>query len=157
MQHLEIIAKIRGHAVDATYAVLCDFERYKQYSEAVRTINVTPVDERRIVSSWEVNFHRGILRWKEEDTFNPDMYSIAFKQLEGDADYFAGEWSVHNHDEGCLIRFIADFDLGIPGLKDIIEPIAEQALRDNIRSILSGLFSGSVEFLQPDLAQRVSS
>jgi hypothetical protein len=29
--------------------------------------------------------------------------------------------------------------MGIPGLADILEPIAEQALRDNARSIIAGL------------------
>ena len=60
-------------------------------------------------------------------------------QIEGDVDYFAGQWSISETSQGCLIRFACDFDLGIPGLDDILEPIAEQALRDNTRSILKGL------------------
>src|SRR5215470_12497726 len=52
---------------------------------------------------------------------------------------FSGEWMVRDTDSACQIRFIAHFDLGLPGLSDILEPIAEQALRTNIQSILTGL------------------
>ena len=98
------------------------------------------------MSQWEVNFRQGILRWTEEDFFDPLTYSIQFRQIEGDAEHFSGSWLLSDTDEGCLICFAADFDMGIPSLSDIIEPIAEQALQENIRSILQGLLGDQIEF-----------
>jgi len=40
-------------------------------------------------------------------------------------------------------------DLGIPGIGDMLEPIAEQALGENIRAILTGLVGNTIEFIQP--------
>ena len=58
-----------------------------------------------------------------------------------------------------LLRFAASFDMGIPALSSIIDPIAEQALRENIVAIIKGLFGLNVEILigateEPGLPQR---
>jgi Polyketide cyclase / dehydrase and lipid transport len=98
------------------------------------------------VSAWEVNFREGVLRWTEVDVFNVEERTIRFRQIEGDVDYFAGVWSVRQASRGRLVCVECDFDMGIPGLNDILEPIAEQALRENARSILGGLIP-SIEFV----------
>ena len=74
------------------YQTLADFERYPELSDAVRSVAVTEVSENRAVSHWEVTFRAGLLRWTEEDTFDPGALSITFRQLEGDAAVFDGSW-----------------------------------------------------------------
>ena len=157
MRHMEVIAKVPNSTAALIYPILCDFEQYPKYSDAVRTVSTSIVDGERTISSWEVNFQQGILRWTEEDSFSPEAYTIHFQQIEGDVDDFYGEWTLRDVDEGCLMRFTADFDLGIPSLSDILEPIAKQALRDNICSILKGLLGESVEFLSEDETSRSGS
>jgi hypothetical protein len=53
------------------YATLSDFERYPELSDAVQNVAVTKVSENRSVSRWEVTFRKGLLRWTEQDTFDP--------------------------------------------------------------------------------------
>ena len=48
-------------------------------------------------------------------------------------------WRVAATEEGTEIEFTAEFDLGMPTLADILDPVAESALRDNIILILAGL------------------
>src|ERR1700753_2898122 len=72
------------------YATLADFERYPELSDAVRSVAITEVSDNVTVSQWEVTFRAGLLRWTEEDTFDPDALSIMFRQLEGDAAVFNG-------------------------------------------------------------------
>ena len=74
------------------YATLADFERYPELSDAVRSVAVTSVSEDRTVSHWEVTFRAGLLRWTEEDTFDPGARSITFRQLDGDIAVFDGSW-----------------------------------------------------------------
>ena len=152
MRHVEVLAKIQGGVAAQIYPNLCDFERYPEHSDAVRTVSVIESEDGPLSSNWEVNFRSGILRWTEEDRFNPDTYSVSFRQIDGDVDYFSGEWALSEEDDGCLIRFAADFDMGIPSLSDIIDPIAEQALRDNVKSIITGLIRQPVEFIQDNSA-----
>ena len=74
------------------FAALADFERYPILCDAVQDVAVTEVSENLTVSRWEVTFRVGLLRWTEEDTFDPGALSITFRQLEGDVAVFDGSW-----------------------------------------------------------------
>ena len=133
------------------YQTLADFERYPELSDAVRSVAVTEVSENRTVSRWEVTFRAGLLRWTEEDTFDPGALSITFRQLEGDAAVFDGSWHCRDAAPGSEITFSARLDMGIPSLADALEPIAVRALTDNIVSIVRGLV-GRAELVASDIA-----
>jgi ribosome-associated toxin RatA of RatAB toxin-antitoxin module len=125
------------------YETLADFERYPELSDAVRSVTVTAVSENQTVSQWEVTFRAGLLRWTEEDTFDPCALSITFRQLEGDIAIFDGSWECADVAQGCEIVFHARLDMGIPSLADALEPIAARTLIDNIVSIVRGLVGGA--------------
>jgi ribosome-associated toxin RatA of RatAB toxin-antitoxin module len=133
------------------YATLADFERYPELSDAVRSVAVTEVSENLTVSSWEVTFRAGLLRWTEEDTFDPGTLSITFRQLEGDIAIFDGSWQCVDSTPGTEILFSARLDMGIPSLADALEPIAVRTLIDNIVSIVRGLV-GSAELVASEVA-----
>jgi hypothetical protein len=119
MVRVELQAKVKGRTASDAFTRLNDLARYPALVEAVRSITVAQ-EEGRSVSTWEVDFHGGIMRWKEEDVFLPEG--------------------------GCVVDFWADFDLGIAGLSDVLNPIADSALRENVRGIVSGLL-GDAEFV----------
>jgi ribosome-associated toxin RatA of RatAB toxin-antitoxin module len=124
------------------YATLADFERYPELSDAVRSVAVTEVSENLTLSNWEVTFRSGLLRWTEEDTFDPDSLSITFRQTEGDIAEFDGSWRCVDAAPGAPgseIVFCARLDMGIPSLADALEPIAVRTLVDNTVSIVRGL------------------
>ena len=133
------------------YRTLADFERYPELCDAVRSVAVTEVSENRTVSHWEVTFRAGLLRWTEEDTFDPGALSITFRQLEGDAAVFDGSWQCLDAAPGSEILFSARLDMGIPSLADALEPIAVRTLIDNIVSIVRGL-TGRAELVASDVA-----
>ena len=152
--------RLRLHVPDQSasdvYATLADFERYPELSEAVRSVAVTEVSENLTVSSWEVTFRAGLLRWTEEDTFDPGALSITFRQLEGDIALFDGSWTCLAAAQGSEIVFSARLDMGIPSLADALEPIAARTLTDNIVSIVRGL-TGSAELVASEVAVPVGS
>ena len=133
------------------YATLADFERYPELSDAVRSVAVTEVSENRSVSRWEVTFRAGLLRWTEEDTFDPAALSITFRQLEGDIAVFDGSWECFDAAPGSEIVFAARLDMGIPSLADALEPIAVRTLIDNTVLIVRGLV-GSAELIASEVA-----
>jgi ribosome-associated toxin RatA of RatAB toxin-antitoxin module len=154
------IVRLRLHVPDKSasdvYATLADFERYPELSDAVRSVAVTEVSENLTVSRWEVTFRAGLLRWTEEDTFDPGALSITFRQLEGDIALFDGSWECVDVARGSEIVFSARLDMGIPSLADALEPIAARTLIDNIVSIVRGLF-GTAELVASDVAVPVWS
>jgi Polyketide cyclase / dehydrase and lipid transport len=129
------------------------------------------VSENLTVSRWEVAFRAGLLRWTEEDTFDPGALSITFRQLEGDIAVFDGSWQCTDGRRtdgqrtdgqstdavtGSEIVFSARLDMGIPSLADALEPIAVRTLIDNIASIVRGLV-GPAELVASDVAVPVRS
>ena len=138
------------------YETLADFERYPELSDAVQSVAVTKVSENLTVSHWEVTFRAGLLRWTEEDTFDPGALSITFRQLEGDIALFDGSWECVDAAQGSEIVFSARLDMGIPSLADALEPIAVRTLTGNIVAIVRGLV-GSAELVASDVAVPVGS
>ena len=139
MRLVHLRLHVPGKAASDVYATLADFERYPDLSDAVRSVAVTRVSENITVSQWEVRFRAGLLRWTEEDTFDPAAKSITFRQLDGDAAVFDGSWQCLDAGPGSQIVFSARLDMGIPSLADALEPIAARTLTDNIVSIVRGL------------------
>ena len=130
-----------GVGADEAYRRLIEFEKYPQLTASVRSVQVerSAVDD-VLVSSWAVDFRGGILHWTERDTLDRAARVLAFEQIVGDLELFAGRWQVvEAADDRCTVRFDADLDMGIPSLAAIIDPIATAALRDNVLMILSGL------------------
>jgi ribosome-associated toxin RatA of RatAB toxin-antitoxin module len=151
MRTVRLRLHVPGKPASDVYQTLADFERYPELADAVRSVAVTEVSENRTVSAWEVTFRAGLLRWTEEDTFDPAALSITFHQLEGDAAVFDGSWKCAEAAQGSEIVFSARLDMGIPSLADALEPIAARTLIDNIVSIVRGLF-GTSELVASDVA-----
>lgn len=139
MRSVRLDLLVADRVVDDVYATLADFARYPEFSSAVRSVSVAHVDDTTTVSSWEVNFRNGILRWVEEDTFEPAAHRIDFHQLEGDVAEFDGSWQCTQVGPDVRVTFAADVDLGIPTLADALEPIAVRTLVANTIAIVSGL------------------
>jgi ribosome-associated toxin RatA of RatAB toxin-antitoxin module len=156
MRTVRLRLHVPGKPASDVYQTLADFERYPELADAVRSVALTEVSENRTVSAWEVTFRAGLLRWTEEDTFDPAALSITFHQLEGDAAVFDGSWECADGAQGSEIVFSARLDMGIPSLADALEPIAARTLIDNIVSIVCGLF-GAAELVASDVAVPVGS
>ena len=140
MRSVRLRLQVPHKSANDVYATLADFERYPELSDAVRSVAITEVSDNVTVSRWEVTFRAGLLRWTEEDTFDPDALSITFRQLDGDIAVFDGSWRCSDAAQGSEIVFAARLDMGIPSLADALEPIAVRTMTDNIVAIARGLF-----------------
>jgi uncharacterized membrane protein len=143
MRTVDLRITIPNPDPDAVYRVLADFERYSEFSDAVRSVTVTGAGQDVTISLWEVNFRAGVMRWREEDIFDRPARRITFRQLEGDVALFDGSWHCVAIDGATEIAFSARLDMGVPSLADALEPIAVRTLVDNTLSILTGLFGSA--------------
>ncbi|WP_030266144.1 type II toxin-antitoxin system RatA family toxin [Streptomyces violens] len=145
MRHVSLHAIARGLAPADTYQRITDFRRYPELTDTVREVTVQPpLPDGSVVSDWVVSFRGGLMRWQERDSFSPETLSLTFEQTEGDFQTFQGSWRCAPSDDGTLIVFTASFDLGIPTLAEILDPVAESTLRTNIARILAGLVDAEV-------------
>ncbi len=145
MRHVVLHALADGLAPDEVYHRISDFGRYPEYSDVFREVAVEPpLPDGSTVSDWTVEFRGGLMRWRERDTYAPATYSLAFEQLSGDFQTFEGSWRCEARDGGTLVVFTAAFDLGIPSLAEILDPVAESTVRTNIARVLRGLAGAEV-------------
>ena len=143
-------------SVDSVYELLSDFNNYQKYAEAVNRVEITNQSRDFCESRWEVRFRDGLLRWNENDRFYPGDHRIEFYQTQGDLEVFEGWWQVVSMaDSQSQLDFVATLDLGLPQLEAMLEPIAEEALGENITSIVQGLFPDAKPAI-PAVAKKIS-
>ncbi|MFV8160996.1 type II toxin-antitoxin system RatA family toxin [Mycobacterium sp. 134] len=136
----------------AAFDRIQDFESYPRYTEAVVSVDIEDNDPHAVISVWTVRFRKGLLRWTERDDIRRDVATIDFCQVSGDFKTFQGSWRVREEEQGAtIVYFTAEFDLGMPSLAELLDPIAAAALAENIELILGGLF-GAVRQVDPTIA-----
>ncbi len=121
------------------YEALRDLNSYMEHSPAVRKVTVEQTPAGETISHWEVNFRNGVLHWSEYDVFDDEKHTVHFNRRDGDPEYFAGSWSALDRDDGCHVRFDAEFDIGIPTLSAMLDPLACRTLRENIVKTMVGV------------------
>jgi hypothetical protein len=135
---------------DLAYERLRDFKAYPRYATSVRSVTDVAGPGEHPATGWVTDFRGGILKWIEEDRLDPGGHRIEFRQLSGDLDVFDGLWRIDPDPEPGwqVVYFHSRFDLGIPTLEDVLEPIAEEALYENIAAIVAGLFGPGTEVVE---------
>src|SRR4051794_12383729 len=123
------------------WQVVTDIERYPDLMDSVRWVKIVDgVDPRARRSAWSVLLKGSILEWEELERLDPDAMVMEFHQVAGDMETFDGEWRVTALDTGHTnVTLHITFEIGIPLLADMLNPVAERSLRDNSREMLLGI------------------
>ena len=129
-----------------------EFERWPQVSDAVQWVTTEPQEDGAVITGWEVTFRQGRLRWSERDWLELDEHRARFELIEGDPHLFNGAWLVEEDEAGSLLTFDAEFDLGMPSLAHVLDPIAIEAVEEAIESVLRGLFDEDLKMEFTDAA-----
>ena len=128
--------------VDATWALVRDVERYPTLMESVRRVERLSEEDGTGTSAvgWEVEIEGSVLRWIERETVDEERRRITFEQQSGDLDRFRGHWQVTPIDaETTEVTLEIDFEIGIPMLREVLDPFATDAIRRNSVDMLLSL------------------
>ncbi|MFC4127441.1 type II toxin-antitoxin system RatA family toxin [Nocardia rhizosphaerae] len=134
-------------SAEATFALISDFRGYPTLVPEV-IVSLT-VDEGGDPpsSEWAVRFHGGILKWREHDAIDTSAHRIEFRQIAGDFADFAGAWQVSGgRDRPTRVSLHVTFDLGMPAVADVLEPIAHRAFDEAMRALLTALLGRDTTF-----------
>ncbi|GAA2265060.1 hypothetical protein GCM10010145_43470 [Streptomyces ruber] len=140
MPHVEVNLPIKAPAAEAWTAVtrLEDYAAYMENVESVTVIGETDTGAR--TSEWSVLLKGSVLEWIEADTLDHDNRVMSFDQVSGDLDVFNGYWRVEDTGDGTsVVTFVVDFEIGIPLLADMLNPVATKALRENAEHMLHAI------------------
>ncbi|GAA3037380.1 aromatase/cyclase [Kitasatospora albolonga] len=140
MPHVEVELPIAAPP-DAVWAAVVDVESYQHCMESVdEVVVVEQGDEHHRTTAWSVRLEGSVLRWTEAEVVDPAARRFDFRQLTGDLGEFRGHWAVREDGEGgSLVALAAEFDIGIPLLAEMLNPIAAEALRENAEQMIAAL------------------
>lgn len=114
-----------------------NIEDYPRFMQPVQEVTVLSRSGDIVDAEWAVELKGSLLRWTERETCNPVDYRIDFVQIEGDLEKFEGHWDLTAlSDEVTEVELQVDFEIGIPTLRDMLNPVAEKALRENSITML---------------------
>jgi len=123
--------------IDEVWRAVKDIESYPTYMDNVKDVRVEAEQmhgER--VSTWSVLLKGSVLEWTERERVDDAAYRIEFDQIDGDLDVFTGHWQLTEIADGVEAVLLVDFEIGIPLLADMLNPVAARALHDNSEQML---------------------
>ncbi|MFJ2775168.1 type II toxin-antitoxin system RatA family toxin [Kitasatospora sp. NPDC087315] len=126
---------------DTAWAAVVDVESYPDCMESVDSVVVTDrTDDRHRTTAWSVRLKGSVLHWTEAEVIDPEARRFSFHQVSGDLGHFAGHWAVRPAPGGgSTVSLHVDFDIGIPLLAAMLNPVAADALRENAAQMLAAL------------------
>ncbi|MEU8685626.1 SRPBCC family protein [Streptomyces sp. NPDC048611] len=142
MPHVEVNLPIKA-PVAAAWRAVTRLEDYAAYMENVESVNVLGETAAGVrTSEWSVLLKGSVLEWVEEDELDEERRVMSFTQVSGDLDEFRGYWRVDEAGDGSgtsVVTFSVDFEIGIPLLADMLNPVAGRALRENSEHMLRAI------------------
>jgi ribosome-associated toxin RatA of RatAB toxin-antitoxin module len=138
----EVVLELEINApAQRVWDVVTDIERYPDTMENVRWVKIVDgTDPLARRSAWSVLLKGSILEWEEAERLDPGALVLEFRQVSGDMEVYDGSWVLTVLDpQRTRVRLQVSFEIGIPLLADMLNPVAQRSLRDNCREMLLGI------------------
>ncbi len=127
---------------DIAFAVAKDHDAYKSYgiTDLITARTVEPEDaDGNTLTEWVWNLKGARIRYLEQEWHDAKNLYIRFTQTKGDLKKFAGEWWFTPEGTGTRFKSRVEFDLGIPMLSGLLDPVAKLVLRGTIEALVKAI------------------
>jgi uncharacterized membrane protein len=132
---LEIAAPI-----DTVWDAVVDIESFPASMDSVRSVKIIERRGSNRRSAWSVLLQGAVLQWEEEETLDREARAVTFRQLNGDLAQLDGRWClVEREPDVTAVHFDVFFQIGIPLLAEMLDPVAQRSLRENSIEMLRGI------------------
>lgn len=134
------VTKIISGSIDELWKLVCDVESYPEFVESVKKVTIIDKSEFQSEVDWEVLFRGSSLQWREIEKRDPANYTMKFNQVYGDLEKFEGYWKlqpISKHETKVIVY--TDFEIGIPNMKEAIDPLAIGLLKTNTKDMLDSI------------------
>jgi ribosome-associated toxin RatA of RatAB toxin-antitoxin module len=126
--------------VQRSWELINRLESYVDAMEHVRSLEVLERGPHHRVTAWEVDLKGCVMRWVEHEELDAQRYRIEYRQVEGDLERFDGYWQLDPlTDDTSRVVLSVRFEIGVPMLSEMLNPIAERAVGENSRAMLASL------------------
>jgi ribosome-associated toxin RatA of RatAB toxin-antitoxin module len=132
--------------IDTVWQTVIDVERYPASMTNVHSVKILDAESPTVRRcAWSVTLKGSILEWVELEHLDPDRRTVEFNQLSGDMEVFKGHWALEAlGPELTRVQFVVTFEIGIPLLAEMLNPVAQRSLRENCMEMLRGIEKDAV-------------
>lgn len=138
MPTVKTTTDISNSSIEAVWRMISDLEDYPRSMQDILEVRCIERTDKETVTSWKVLLDGSEMTWTERDIYEP-YHRITFSQLEGDMDIYRGQWLLEQLAGSVRVSLHIEFDIGIPSLTEMLDPIAVQAIEANSRQMLSAV------------------
>lgn len=130
------ILRVDPHrAFDLVY----DVAHFPSFMPSVTSAEVISDDGDHKVVEWEMSIDGAPLNWTEDIRYNRELLTADFKALDGMFLHFDGSWRVRAGENGTELEVSVFYDLGLPEIEEIIGPLLDERLRQNLDAMLENI------------------
>ncbi|MEF9384631.1 SRPBCC family protein [Ralstonia solanacearum species complex bacterium KE056] len=134
---LIVVKELIEEPIAKVWELVKNVEDYPRFMKPVQEVKILSRNGDTIDAEWEVELKGSLLRWSEREICHPQDHRIDFTQIEGDLEKFEGHWDLKEvSDHATEVELLVNFEIGIPMLRDMLNPVAEKALRENAMTML---------------------
>lgn len=135
---IEVETFVAGSPDDA-YAMIKDMEAYPRFMEDVVSLRIVQREEHAYITEWVARLQGRLVRWTERDEFDDSRRVQTYRQVSGDLKRFEGQWRVTPAEGGARVYLSVDFELGIPMLAGLLNPVARLVAKRNAEHMLAAI------------------
>lgn len=138
MPYIECTIDVHGDPAEA-YEIAKRMEEYPKFMENLDYVLVVERGDGYTITDWQAKLEGRKFRWQEKDIFDDANHTITYKQTAGDLKKFEGQWSFVQEGDITRITLTVDFEMGIPVLAALLNPIAKKAIKSNSDGMLEAI------------------
>lgn len=138
MPYVECTEFVQGDARQA-YEIAKNMEEYPKFMENLESVTVVERGPGYTITDWVSLVDGRVFKWQEKDIFDEEKMLITYKQTAGDLKKFEGQWSFTEEQDGTKITLTVDFEMGIPMLSALLNPILKKKLKSNCDAMLEAI------------------
>jgi uncharacterized membrane protein len=127
--------------LERVYAIAKDNRSFPEFMDDVRSLTVIKEDGPLVVSDWVgvVTAFRREVRWRQEDRWDDEARTCAFRQLQGDYDKLEGEWRFTEERGGTRFSSSLEYEYKVPGLGALVNRVIHAIVVKNMEGVLGAI------------------
>jgi coenzyme Q-binding protein COQ10 len=140
------VTEVMAAPINRVWDVINDLESYPRLMDHVKSLKIKEQTPTHRLAEWQIDLKGCVMKWNEREDIDRDRYRIDYRALDGDLAEFDGYWQLEALSaETTRVTHSVSFEIGIPMLSQILNPVAERAIRDNTHKMLASLGSQAAQ------------
>jgi ribosome-associated toxin RatA of RatAB toxin-antitoxin module len=138
----QVVTEVTVEApLETVWQVARDNRSFPDFMDDVKSLEVVEEQGDRVVSDYVgiVSSFGLKVRWRQEDIWDEEAKTCAFRQLEGDYDKLEGIWTFSGDGQSCTFHSELDYEYNVPTLGPLVKKVVHNLVVKNMDGVLGAI------------------